>query len=401
MKSSRILAMLLSICLLAGLLAGCGSQAPAAQTAATEAPAAAETPAEPAPAVDEETPAEPTTRAITDLEGREVTIPENVESVIAIPWPWASIVFAVDGTDEHIASMSATAKKSYEKCLFKTLAPGLADTDSSYIDDAAAGGAFGAVNFEEMARIDPDLVIVYKAQSGDIPNYEAIGVPVVIVNYGSLEQVHRGIRLLGEIFHQEGRAEQIISYHVETEARVAELTQDIAEEDKPSVLYLYNSSLMTQPIGFAGWMIEQAGGINAAKDLPVAADATNNFCTMDMETIYELDPDIIIMSNFDPFTPDDIYNNVVADADWSQLTAVRNHRVYKIPMGIYRWSQPNVEAHLFLEWLGKIMQPEAFADVDLRGDTIAFYKTMFAYDLSEGELAQLFRVKANETANIW
>ncbi|KIR03365.1 Iron(III) dicitrate-binding protein [Lachnospiraceae bacterium TWA4] len=329
-----------------------------------------------------------------------MTIPENVNSVVAIPWPWTSIVFAVDGTDEHIASMSATAKKSYEKCMFKTLAPKLADSNSSFIDDAAAGGVFGAVNFEEMAKMDPDLVLIYKSQSGDIPSYDAIDVPVVIVNYGTLDQVQKGIRLLGEIFHKEDRAEKIVSYHKDTEEKVKDLVKDV-KEDKPSVLYLYNSKLMTQPEGFPGWMIEEAGGINAAKDLQVASDATNNFATMDMETIYELDPDVIIMSNFDPFIPEEIYNNTLANSDWSKLKAVKNKQVYKIPMGIYRWSQPNVEAHLFLEWLGKIVQPEAFKSVDLKSETKEFYKTMFDYDLSEEELNGIYKAKLNSTLNLW
>ncbi len=388
MKKTRFFALLLSLCMLLSLLAGCKNSADTEEASTAAATNAAENKSN-------------ATRTITDLEGREVTIPENVESVIAIPWPWTSIVYAVDGTADHIASMSATAKKSYENCMFKTLTPSLADTDSGYIDDAAAGGAFGAVNFEEMAKIDPDLVIVYKAQSNDIPNYEAIDVPVVIVNYGNLEEVQKGIRLLGEIFHKEDRAEQIISYHKEAQERVKPLVKDIPDSEKPSVLYLYNSSLMTQPIGFPAMMIEQAGGINAAKDLTVAPDATNNFTTMDMETIYNMDPDVILLSNFDPFTPEDIYNNKVAGADWSQLKAVKNHRVYKIPMGIYRWSQPNVEAHLFLEWLGKVLQPEAFADVSLKFDTADFYSKMFDHQLTDEELNQMFRTKANGTLKVW
>lgn len=387
MKIKNAIALLLTLCLLLGALSGCSSKTEEPQGSAAE-------------SSENEAEAASGTRTITDLEGREVTIPENVESVIAIPWPWTSIVFAVDGTDEHIASMSATAMKSYEKCMFKTLAPDLADKDTSYIEDGT-GGAFGTVNFEEMANIDPDLVLMYKAQMDTIPSYDAIDVPVAVVNYGTLEQVHEGIKLLGEIFHKEDRAAQIIAYHEDTEAKVAELTADCADADKPSVLYLYNSTLMTQPIGFPGWMIEQAGGVNAAKDVQVASDATNNFATLDMETIYAMDPDIIIMSNFDPFTPEDIYSNTLAGADWSQLKAVKNHQVYKIPMGIYRWSQPNVEAHLFLEWLGKIVQPEAFADVDLKADTVEFYKTMFNYDLSDAELDQIYKTELNPTLSLW
>ena len=83
------------------------------------------------------------------------------------------------------------------------------------------------------------------------------------------------------------------------------------------------------------------------------------------------------------------------------MTAVRNRRVYKIPMGIYRWSQPNVEAHLFMEWLGKVLQPEAFADVDLKADTLEFYRLMFNYELSDTELEQIYYTSLNPGLSLW
>ncbi len=345
--------------------------------------------------------AEEATRTVVDLADRQVELPENVESIISIPWPWASIVFAVDGTEEHIAGMAETAKKAYNNSMFKVLAPSLGEADSEYIDDAAAGGTFGQVNFEEMAKIDPDMVLVYKAQSADFPNYETIGVPAVVINYGTMEQVEKGITLLGEILHKEDRAQALVDYQVTTEEKIAAMAADIKEEEKPTVLYLYNSTLMTQPVGFTADMITEAGGMNAAANVQIPEDSTNNFATLDMEEIYAMDPDIILMSNFDPFTPEDIYGNTLADADWSKLKAVQNKQVYKIPMGLYRWSQPNVEAHLYLEWLGKVMHPAVFESVDIKADILNFYKDMFSYDLNEEELAQIFRSKANAGVKLW
>ncbi len=231
--------------------------------------------------------------------------------------------------------------------------------------------------------------------------YETIGVPAVVINYGTMEQVEKGITLLGEILHKEDRAQALVDYQVTTEEKIAAMAADIKEEEKPTVLYLYNSTLMTQPVGFTADMITEAGGMNAAANVQIPEDSTNNFATLDMEEIYAMDPDIILMSNFDPFTPEDIYGNTLADADWSKLKAVQNKQVYKIPMGLYRWSQPNVEAHLYLEWLGKVMHPAVFESVDIKADILNFYKDMFSYDLNEEELAQIFRSKANAGVKLW
>ena len=84
------LAFLLAALMLTALLSGCGSSAPAA----TQVPAATEAPAaEPA----EEPAAEPAasdTRVITDVFGRQVEIPNEVNSVAALGSAARLIVYA-------------------------------------------------------------------------------------------------------------------------------------------------------------------------------------------------------------------------------------------------------------------------------------------------------------------
>lgn len=332
-------------------------------------------------------------RVITDLVGRQVEIKDDVKSIIPIPWPWASIVFAVDGKADRIAAFSKTAKASYENCMFQKLAPKLADSNTNYIADNAGGGNFGKVNFEEMAKINPDFVMIYEAGMGDLQNFKTINIPVAVFKYGTLKDVQDGITLLGKILHQEDRAATIIKYQKEASEQIEAKSSKIPKEKKPTVMFLRNKGLSVDANNFNTVMISSAGGINVTDGMKTGA-------VVSMEQIMKWDPDIILLSNFDNITPDDLYNNKINGKDWSKLKAVKNKKVYKVPMGLYRWDAPSAENNLMLEWLAKVTNPDVFKDVSLRKNISEFYKKLFNYDLSKEELDMILHSKMNSELGI-
>ncbi len=399
MKTSRILAIMLCLCMMEGILAACGKQSSEAQPAAQQAaaaPAVTEAPAQeqeaPAPAAD----AAAGTQVITDTMGREVTLTKDIQRIVAIPWPWTSFVFTVDGSADKIASMSATALDSYKNCMFEVLAPGLADVDTGFIDDGNSdGGSFGTVNVEELAKLNPDVVIIYKRDAElMLPTLEAAGIPTVVFDFGGLKEVQDGLLLLGEMLGEEqmAKAQTIVKWHEETAALLEERLASVPEEDRPSVLMLRDGNLRLYNSGFSNNMMKQAGGIVATVDEngEIVKGGDMNF-----EQLLMWDPDYILLGNFANHTPDEIYDNIMADQDWSQLTAVKNHHVYKIPMGIYRWDPPSTEAHLLLMWEAKMMHPELFADIDVYAMTAEFYQTIFGYTLTDADYDMIFHTELN------
>lgn len=65
------------------------------------------------------------TRVITDTAGHQVTVKKDVERLAVVPIPWASIVYAIDGSGNKIVGMHPSAKTSYETSILKSLAPEL------------------------------------------------------------------------------------------------------------------------------------------------------------------------------------------------------------------------------------------------------------------------------------
>ena len=247
------------------------------------------------------------------------------------------------------------------------------------------------INFEEVAKLKPDVVIIWDYQPEVAKKLKELGIPAVSIKYGTLEDIQNGIRLLGKILDKPEQAEALISYHKDSEAYFKQKNAS-ALPNKPKVLYLQNKNLTVAGNNSVNQlMITMTGGENAAKD------TKGSWTKVSMEEIMTWDPDIIILSNFDSIRPDDIYQDKLEGQNWSNIKAVKTHRVYKAPMGIYRWDAPNVETPLMMKWMGQLIQPDTFNDYILRDDLKQFYNTFYHYNLTDSEINTILNISINNT----
>ena len=94
------------------------------------------------------------------------------------------------------------------------------------------------------------------------------------------------------------------------------------------------------------------------------------------------DPEIILLNNFESeLTVEAIYGDPVL----SLTSAAKNHQVYRMPLGGYRWDPPNQESPLTWMWLANLVQPDLF-DFDLRAEMKSAYETLYDYALSEADI---------------
>ena len=107
---------------------------------------------------------------------------------------------------------------------------------------------------------------------------------------------------------------------------------------------------------------------------------------MDIEQLMAWDPDIIYLTTFSPAMPEDLYSNTIEGFDFSQLSAVKNRQVYKIPLGSYRWYAPSCECSLMLRWMAGIHQPELFTDTDMAAEVSAFMTAFYGHTPTEAQV---------------
>ena len=304
------------------------------------------------PSVVPESPAQQTeqavaeTRTVTDAAGNVVEVPAELSRIAVTPLPWSSVIYAIDGTSEHMVS----------------------------------------INMEEMVSRGVQAVVIWDYQTEEAEQLKALGITPVMVKNETTEDLQASFTAIGQMLGKEERAEQFNTLYTEAYEYLQSFQEQVNAADKPKVLYLRNAELKLQGNDmFIAEALELAGADNVAADLS----------SITMEEILAIDPDIILMSNFDSFTPADLYENRLDGQDWSQVSAVLNHRVYKTPMGIYRWDAPGVETPLMMRWLAQLIQPEIFAEIDIEQDTRAFFQDYFGYSLTDEDLAQIFAADAN------
>lgn len=319
-------------------------------------------------------------RIIVDQLGREVRVPVPVRRAVLLPMPMPAVIFAVDGNGDRIVGMHPTAMSAVRESVLRRFAPDLEQRAST----AFVQQGF-AVNMEELLKLNPDVVVQWLHEPAEIEKMERAGIPVLAIRFGFQEDLEEWFRITGEFLGREDRAQALIDYHRTEMAAVRARTRDIPPSQRPRVLFLYNEQLRTSGPGhyYDVWL-DAAGAANVAADHPGWLNAT-------MEQVLSWNPDVILISNFTDMMPDDIYNNTIKGQFWTPINAVRNGRVYKIPLVGYRWAPPSPESPLMMWWLGKVLHPDRFADIDVVDKVQDFYRRFYEVDLPRDDIERLLR----------
>jgi len=335
----------------------------------------------------EATPTPTETRIIVDQRGIEVEVPKEIRRLVALPHPLPSIIYSIAGSVESVVGIHPWAMASAERGMLGRIAPELLNAETGFV---AQG--FG-VNIEELIKLNPDVVIQWKRFPEVIEKMERAGLPVIAIRLVpgcSQDNLEEWLRIVGELFGEEDRAIELIETQRaildEVKGRVAK----IEPQDRPSVFVLFRELRTVAQDHPHQWWSTSSGGINVARDIPGRGPIT-----LDMEQILEWNPEVIFISAAAGIMPQDILENRIEGQEWSQVDAVKNGRVYKIPEGVFRWEPPNAERALLFKWAAQKYFPEEFADLDIKQIVREFYREFFEWELTDEELRTILHYDAN------
>ncbi len=300
-------------------------------------------------------------------------VPERVATTI-MPFPY--IYYAVVGNNDNLVGCNPSSIQAYENSVLKHMYPELANAGTDFVDTSFV------VNVEEVLKLEPDVVFQWNYMDEEIEKMEAAGIKVVALEYGDVEDLETWIRIIGKMFDKNERAEELISYFHESIAEVTEKIDTLSEEELSNILIMYDNLKVTGE-GFSEYWTTNSGATNPAGDL--SGEALN----VNMEQIYEWNPEILYIGNFNDLQPSDFMENKLEGQDWSVVDAVQNGQVYKIPIGGYRWDPPGIETPLMVKWLAKIQHPELFEDMDMREEVTKFYKDVYHFDVTDEILDEI------------
>ncbi|MDD4568249.1 MAG: ABC transporter substrate-binding protein, partial [Methanoculleus chikugoensis] len=310
-----------------------------------------------------------TVRNITDMDGRTVTIPSEVRTVVITCCGGASQELAALGVGDRVVAQPQLC--NMERLSPYGIVPGYPTTP-----DVGSGDN---VNVEEILKLNPDVVIVsYYTETGNA-RIEAAGVPVVrlITARAGIETLKQEFRMLGTVFGREERAERLVAYWDETLARIETKLADLPEGERKRVYCTDLAPLSTW--GRGGWgdaMIRAAGGINVAGEVDMVWGVD-----VSPEQLVRWDPEVIYGTAITSNMKD--YSNpagAFANPQFATVTAVRDGAVYPCPVGTFWWDRPAPESPLGILWLAQKLYPDRFADVDLADETKKFFREFYDYD---------------------
>lgn len=370
----RILALFLGLALMLSLLAGCAQNA--GEQKPSDSPAPAET-SSPAPSETGEP--EPTTREITDMAGRTMTVPAQIETAFSAN-PISAIYLYTLVPDKLLGW-------NYE----------LNDIEKSIIleeyHDLPNFGMGDAINYEAVIAANPTIAFSVSAiNEGSIDQAdklaESLGIPVVVVS-SDLMEAPAVYRFMGELFGVEEQAEKLAVYAENTFHDIADM--NIPEEEKVRMYYGNGEdSLETAPAGSShAQIIDMVNAVNVA-DLELGDGSR---VQISLEQLLAWDPDVIVV-NGEPkanMSGGSAADAILNDPDFASLKAVQNGMVFGTPNAPFSWVDrpPGPNRIIGMRWLSGLIYGD-YLNFDVDEEVREFFQLFYHVDLTDEQLEQLY-----------
>lgn len=320
----------------------------------------------------------PSTRIVTDCAGRTVALPETLTRIACL-YAFAGHVVTMLGRGDDIVAVAKGLKRD---SLLLEICPS--------IHGARVPKSQGGVNMEELLRAKPDIVFVSAdvgQNKGETDKLDAFRIPYLIVDYTSIDEQQKAVTMIGQTLNASDNADAYIRYYKETIQTVRNVVSQIPHDRKLRIYHSVNEANRTTiPRSLSTDWLDALGVINVACDNQESLLDGHNGVVMEQVLIWN--PDVILVN--EPA----VKKQILSDRQWAPLQAVKQKKVFLMPIAISRWGHPgSLETPLAIRWAVKTLYPERFQDIDLPSETKYFYKTFFNYNLSDTLVTQILEGK--------
>ncbi|WP_432703412.1 ABC transporter substrate-binding protein [Lysinibacillus sphaericus] len=203
-------------------------------------------------------------------------------------------------------------------------------------------------NLEEIAKLQPDLIIASKNRHEEI--YEQLSQIAPTVVHQDVFDFKGTINLIGESTGKEDKAKELLGAW---ESRVADFQTKIKDKlgDKwpisASVVNFRADHARVYPAGYAGEILTELG-FKGPKNitenpLPIVLRFT------DKESIPQMDADVIYMFYIEDEATKKTLEEWTSHPLWKELEAVKNDQVYRVEEVYWNFAGGILSAHIMLD----------------------------------------------------
>ncbi len=325
---------------------------------------------------------QPATRTVTDSNGNEVTIPYEVTKVAPTMGAFAQVTEMLGQGHGKIAAASTKQISDAFKAVFTDYAESNSNNyDSGTVEDLIAAGVQVVYGPGSMYS-DEQKVQLKEA-----------GIALVELNkLSTVDDMCDNFLTIGEILGPDeyAEAQKVVEYYKKSITDGEERAANIADSDKKTMLQMTVSGgaySCANESDISAAYYDAVGAVNVAKGY--AGEKNGQYLSVDAEQIVAWNPDYIITMNADAKAA------IEGDAALSGVQAVKDGHVYVCPTALYLWCVRSAEGALMTPWLGTVIYPEQYADVDMTKVLQDFYQEFYNAELSDADAAKII---AGETS---
>lgn len=319
---------------------------------------------------------------VKDQRGKTLKFDSPVTRIVTLPVPAAAMLICIDKSAKHVVGMHEASWTAIKDGIMGEMFP-----DALTISHDVSGESF-APNVESILALKADVVVQW-ADHGDgvVAPLENAGLTVAGLNYGTQDDLTAWITIFATMLGKSKRGDDMLA-RINAALKKAKATGK-SRKAGPKVLYLFQGTGAIKPAGtgtYNDYYIKLAGATNPAAENGIKGTGT----AVDIEQVLAWDPDVVLLGNFDPTLPEDIYKDQV----WQGISAVKSKRVYKVPLGGYRWDPPSQESPLMWQWLEQVCFPKDKYD-SLRDAVVDYYQFLYGYKPSASQMDTMLWKDAN------
>ena len=274
--------------------------------------------------------------ALTDGFGRSVTLAAPAQKIVSLAPSNTEILYAIGAGSEIIGRDD------------------LSDFPPEVTNLPSVGGSMGNYSMEEIAKLQPDLVLASELNTPEqIKSLEDLNIPVfVLTNPKKFEDLYQNLETVGTL---SGHKSEAAKLSADLQVRQKAVTDALAGvTDRPKVFYELDASDPAKPytVGantFIDILITMAGGAN------IGASLQGDYPQISQEELLTQNPNIILLGDAAYGTTPE---QVAARVGWSAIDAVQNDQVFAVDDNLV--SRPGPRLVDGLETLARLIHPEAF-----------------------------------------
>ena len=341
-----------------------------------------------------------TTHIVVDHGGNEVEVPNKIERIVVTDiFPIPAVLSVFFNSADKIVGIAPTSASAAKNSLLSQIYPEILNAKSDFMNG-------NVINVEELMKLNPDVVF-YSENNNEQKEvltkagFCAIGISANGWKYDCIETLNHWLQTLTEVFKYSSEISILTDRSNKAQKKSNEMYEmikrrisELKDEDKKRIFFLFqynDSTMMTSGKNFFGqWWADASGCLNVAEEL-----SKDNSVGTNLEQVYAWNPDMIFITNFTTALPKDLYENTIGTYDWSEVKAVKDKEVYKLPLGMYRTYTPGIDTPITLLWFAKTAYPDMFDDIDLVKETRAYYQDIFGVDLTDEQIKSIFNPDAN------